>query len=56
MTEKKTMSAVHAKVSAEPMAKLSPELLAEKLKREYSADELTILLFKIQNNDSRKTG
>jgi len=56
MTEKKGMSAVHAKVSAEPTRKLSPELLAQKLKTEYTANELTILIFKLTNHDERKTG
>jgi hypothetical protein len=42
------MTDIHAKISAEPKAKLSPELLAKKLQQEFTENELTILLIKLQ--------
>ena len=44
----KTMTDIHAKISAEPKVKLSPELLAKKLQQEYTENELTVLMIKLQ--------
>lgn len=41
------MTDIHAKISAEPNVKLSPELLAKKLQQEYTENELTILMIKL---------
>ena len=42
------MTDIHAKISAEPKVKLSPELLAKKLQQEYTENELTVLMIKLQ--------
>jgi hypothetical protein len=52
METKKTTSSIHAKIAAGKATKLSPELLAHKLKQEYSLTELTILIIKLQQESN----